>query len=305
MSNSQEIALKLEEMKKKIQDNETQSKMTDEIISTLQADLVAEKLNFERSSMVLAKLGLNMDNVLKTDNSLEYCIENILTNTDNHDVVKEVISKINKENSLKLCDTCNEGKPVNSVTESKQINEIYEQTTSTELSMLKTVNGQIRKENAVYKVDVTTLNSQISSLQSQQVTLQTENTELLTQKEDIKKELQQSKKENKNIAKDLETLKNLHEQLSVEYEVLTKERESTRSMIRDLKAENRDLSDKLSNNEKEIKTLMEENSTLKIEIQCIIDLKSEHANLKEDFKHLFTASDKLKAEYRNLQDQYR
>lgn len=309
LHNSEELALKIEEMKKKIQDNETQSKMTDKIISTLQADLVAEKLNFERASLILDKLGVDVSNVLKTDNSLEYCIENILMNADNHEIVKDIIAKINKENTLKLCDTCNkcnEDKPLNTVlSDSKQNNESYEQSTTTELSLLKTVNGQIRKENAVYKVDVTTLNSQITSLQSQQVSLQTENTELLTQKEDIKKELQQSKKENLDITKDLETLKNLHEQLTLEYEILTKERESTRSTVRDLKAENRDISDKLAINEKEIKSLLEENSNLKAEIQSVVDLRSEHSNLKEDFKHLFTASDKLKAEYRNLQEQYR
>lgn len=124
-------------------------------------------------------------------------------------------------------------------------------------------------------------------------------------------------------------LQSLHEQLNVEYDSLSKEREILKVNLRDTRTEKRNLHDKYQQMKSALAALEAEKENLLKDSQTLVNLRTEHSKLKvrfenlilsirslvtnsiflhffqDDFRSLFQASEKLKSDYRNLQEEYR
>lgn len=181
---------KLQEFEQKAQELISQTAVYTETITTLQNDLVSEKLTNEKFKSVVEKLGLGMDAL---DNDINIIIEKICTNPD---IVKNVTTFLkDKLQTESVCDICNcEPKSsemellsqteqvVSSVSEewNKQCEKLC-----AELTAVQQLNEQLQTENARMQVDISTLTSQVNSLTTQQMTLQLANSQLVAEKEEV------------------------------------------------------------------------------------------------------------------------
>ncbi|XP_063381348.1 protein Daple [Cydia fagiglandana] len=297
---SQTMLHKLQDLEQKTQELKSQKKVDSETIQTLQKDLITEKVNFDKVRNCIEKLGIHVSEIISKDVNVEYMLEKIMTNSDHEAMISDIAAKINLT-KLVPCDCI--------VTEKKEpeedvINPQIEQLTS-DLAVLQASLESCQAENAKLQVNIATLNSQNGSLISQQMTLQLANSQLAAEKEEILKQLEVLKDKQDNLLRDQVALQTLHEQLNTEYEMLLSEREPVKVSLRDLKIENRELKEKLVNCEKKVAEYDMERDNLKIESRNLVNLRAEHSKLKDDFRNLFTASDRLKNEYRNMQEEYR
>ncbi|XP_063362436.1 protein Daple [Cydia amplana] len=297
---SQNMLHKLQDLEQKTQELKSQKKVDSETIQTLQKDLITEKVNFDKVRNCIEKLGIHVSEIISKDVNVEYMLEKIMTNSDHEAMISDIAAKINLT-KLVPCDCI--------VTEKKDpeedvINPQIEQLTS-DLAVLQASLESCQAENAKLQVNIATLNSQNGSLISQQMTLQLANSQLAAEKEEILKQLEVLKDKQDNLLRDQVALQTLHEQLNTEYEILLSEREPVKISLRDLKIENRELKEKLASCEKKVAEYDMERDNLKIESRNLVNLRAEHSKLKDDFRNLFTASDRLKNEYRNMQEEYR
>ncbi|XP_063534408.1 protein Daple [Cydia strobilella] len=297
---SQTMLHKLQDLEQKTQELKSQKKVDSETIQTLQKDLITEKVNFDKVRNCIEKLGIHVSEIISKDVNVEYMLEKIMTNSDHEAMISDIAAKINLT-KLVPCDCI--------VTEKKEpeedvINPQIEQLTS-DLAVLQASLESCQAENAKLQVNIATLNSQNGSLISQQMTLQLANSQLAAEKEEILKQLEVLKDKQDNLLRDQVALQTLHEQLNTEYEMLLSEREPVKVSLRDLKIENRELKEKLASCEKKAAEYDTERDNLKIESRNLVNLRAEHSKLKDDFRNLFTASDRLKNEYRNMQEEYR
>ena len=152
---------------------------------------------------------------------------------------------------------------------------------------------------------MSTLGSQITSLNNQQIALQLANSQLGVEKDCLIKRLEGVKNQHDSTLQDQVTLQCLHEQLSSEYDALNKEKEILKITIRDQKVDNRNLKENHMSEEKIIEELKLELDAMKKGSISLSNLRAEHSKLKDDFRNLFTTSERLKHEYKNIQDQYR
>lgn len=296
---NQNIISKLQDFEQKSQELKSQKKVDTETIQTLQKDLINEKVNFDKIRNYMEKLGINVSEIVSKDMNVEDLLEKIITNSDNESLISDIAAKINLTKLVPCTCDHNEKHQVDEST-IKQI----EQLTS-DLATLQASLENSQAENAKLQVNIATLNSQNGSLISQQMTLQLANSQLAAEKEEIIKQLDCLKDKQDNLLRDQVALQTLHEQLNTEYETLLSEREPVKATIRDLKIENRELKEKLNNLEKSINEFELERDNWKIESRNLINLRAEHSKLKDDFRNLFTASDRLKTEYRHMQEEYR
>lgn len=297
---SHNIISKLQDFEQKTQELKSQKKVDTETIQTLQKDLILEKVNFDKVKNCIEKLGINVSEIVAKDISVEDLLEKIITNTDHENVISDIAAKIN----LTKLVPCNcDHKEMTEINEDF-VNPQIEQLTS-DLATLQASLEHSQEENAKLQVNIATLNSQNGSLISQQMTLQLANSQLAAEKEEIIKQLEVLKDKQDNLLRDQVALQTLHEQLNTEYELLLSEREPVKATIRDLKLENREFKEKITNFEKKVSDFELERETLKIESRNLINLRAEHSKLKDDFRNLFTASDRLKTEYRHMQEEYR
>jgi predicted nuclease with TOPRIM domain len=72
--------------------------------------------------------------------------------------------------------------------------------------------------------------------------------------------------------------------------------------IRDLKLENRDLKEQQLASEKIVEELRQELDTMKRGSVNLGNLRAEHSKLKDDFRHLFSTSERMKHEYKNISE---
>ncbi|XP_049872218.1 protein Daple isoform X2 [Pectinophora gossypiella] len=296
---SQNMICKLQDLEQKAQELKSQKKVDSETIQTLQKDLILEKVNFDKLRNCMDKLGINASEVITKDISVEDLLEKIITNSDHEILISEIAGKANFT-KLVPCE-CNH-KEMDS--DESIVNPQIEQLTS-DLIALQASLENCQAENAKLQVNIATLNSQNGSLISQQMTLQLANSQLAAEKEEIVKQLEVLKDKQDNLLRDQVALQTLHEQLNTEYEMLLSEREPVKTTIRDLKLENRELKEKLESFEKKVAEFELERENLKIESRNLTNLRAEHSKLKDDFRNLFTASDRLKNEYRHMQEEYR
>lgn len=300
LDSTHNLVNKLQDTEQKTQELKSQKKMDTETIKTLQKDLISEKVNFDKVRNCLEKLGINVFELVSKDVSVEDLLEKIITNTDHEGLISDIAAKANLT-KLVPCD-CDQKQLLNP--EENTTNPQIEQLTS-DLQALQISLENCQAENAKLQVNIATLNSQNGSLISQQMTLQLANSQLAAEKEEIAKQLEVLKDKQDNLLRDQVALQTLHEQLNMEYEMLLSEREPVKANIRDLKLENRELKEKLSACEKKLGEYEAEKENLKIESRNLTNLRAEHSKLKDDFRNLFTASDRLKNEYRNMQEEYR
>ncbi|CAD0201807.1 unnamed protein product [Chrysodeixis includens] len=298
---SHTITSKFQDLEQKTQELKSQKKVDSETIQTLQKDLISEKVNFDKLRNCMDKLGVNASDILNRDVNIEDLLEKIITNVDHEGLISEIAAKANLM-KLVPCDCTHDNENPNSI--DSIINPQIEQLTS-DLATLQASLENSQAENAKLQVNIATLNSQNGSLISQQMTLQLANSQLAAEKEEIIKQLEVLKDKQDNLLRDQVALQTLHEQLNTEYETLLSEREPIKVTVRDLKLENRELKEKLTHLEKKAADFEIERENLKIESRNLTNLRAEHSKLKDDFRNLFTASDRLKNEYRNMQEEYR
>lgn len=188
---------KLQEFEQKAQELLSQAVVYTETISTLQKDLVSEKVNNEKFKASLEKLGLNLDIL---DNDINVVVEKMLGVPEISKCISSLFRETdeNKERETK-CDKCSETlEKVESdlYTQAEQVvssisAEWKEQCDklSADVNNLQQLNESLQKENAKMQVDISTLTSQINSLTTQQTALQLANSQLVAEKEEVRKKL--------------------------------------------------------------------------------------------------------------------
>ncbi|KAL3278427.1 hypothetical protein HHI36_013749 [Cryptolaemus montrouzieri] len=287
---------KLQQCEKKTRELLSQATIHSETISTLQKDLVAEKVNNEKFKSNIEKLGLNLDIL---DNDINIILEKML---DNSEILKSISTIFKgKEGGLLDVDKQLEEMASSLTDEWKQQVEKLE----TEIESLQHLNESLHTENASLQVDISTLKSQLQSLQTQQTALQLANSQLVAEKEDLFRQNNLQKNQHDTLLLDQVTFRTIHEQLSLEYEQMRNEQENLKKTTRDLKIEVRTWKEKASSLENIVSSLEHEKENLKADSRNLINLRAEHSKLKDDFRNLFTASERLKVEYKSLQEELR
>ncbi|CAH0552574.1 unnamed protein product [Brassicogethes aeneus] len=296
---------KLQEFEQKAQELLSQFSIHTETISTLQKDLVNEKVNNEKFKKNLEKLGLSLDIL---DNDLNIIVEKMLNNPDLSKILTSIVKE--REGEKEMCKKCTEKISKSDVLKTEEIvasikAEWSDQCDklSADIVNLQNVNGVLQNENAKMQVDISTYKSQINSLQAQQTALQLANSQLVAEKDELSKKQEIQNHQHDTLLFDQVTLRTIHEQLNTEYEDLKKEQESLRKMNRDLRSEIRTLREKNDEHENKVLSLEIENESIKSDAQSLNNLRAEHSKLKDDFRNLFTASERLKVEYRAVQDE--
>ncbi|KAJ9582463.1 hypothetical protein L9F63_003156, partial [Diploptera punctata] len=302
---------RLHEVERESQELASRAAVDRETLATLQTDLVTHKLNTQQLKSSLEKLGLDVDQLMDPDIALERIVSSA-------EVVRAVRELLAKEEAEEQCQQSAEDEesnkedsgPESLKTENeslkyenenllKQCEELRQ-----EHATLQTSADGMNSENAKLQVNVATLQSQISSLSTQHTALQLANSQLVAEKEEVnKRSLQQSA--HQQLLLDQVTLQSLHEQLTLEYENLLEEREGLKTMQRDLRNELRALKELCTRQEASQTLLEQEKEKLKNESRSLGNLRAEHSTLSDDFRNLFTASEKLKQEFRSLQEEYR
>lgn len=182
---------KLQEFEQKAQELISQTAVYTETITTLQNDLVSEKLTNEKFKTIIEKLGLGMDAL---DNDINIIIEKICSNPD---IVKNVTVFLkDKLQNEAVCDICN-SEPTKS-TELDLLSQTEQVVSSVsaewnkqceklcaELTAMQQLNESLQTENARLQVDISTLTSQVNSLTTQQMALQLANSQLVAEKEEV------------------------------------------------------------------------------------------------------------------------
>jgi len=170
----------------------------------------------------------------------------------------------------------------------------------------------ISQQLATLQVENSTLSSQLNSVSSQNSTLQTSLTQVEGERDGLVQQLQTSQNRLDQLSRDQSELQKLHEQLTSEYETLLTEKEQLKCSQRELKAELRIVNEKLTTAvqveedwQRSRQELQDELDKSKGENRSLVNLRAEHSRLKDDFRSLFVANDKLKNEYKNLQTDYK
>lgn len=293
---------KLQEFEKKSAELVSRASVDADTISALQRDLVRETVGNEKLKSNLEKLGLSLD-VL--DGDVNLIVARLL---DNENVSKCVYSII-KENKCigeTACKTC-EGNVLKQTEEVvKSVVEEWRQRCEklqADVAASQSLKEALQNENATLKVDVSTLKSHVHTLQTQQTALQLANSQLVAEKEELSKRQRLQTDQQGALLSDQATLRSLHDQLGREYEELKTERESLKRTNRDLRSEIRSLKETNDGLEVRISNVEMEKENLRADARNLNNLRAEHSKLKDDFRNLFTASERLKVEYRNLQDE--
>lgn len=316
LETSQQNHIKIQELEKKNQELFSQKEIDAETIKTLQTQMVAETINAKKFQQNLEKIGIDKSELDKNELNVEFLVDKLVKNPESFKTVREIMLNYSKETSSSdICVLCHQ-KEIFTVekdiqfTRDDEVNDlakIREQLEHLQLEheSVKESNETLQAENARKKVEVSTMGSQITSLNNQQVALQLANAQLANEKDRLLKTLDGIKNQHDITSKDQITLRCLHEQLSSDYDVLNKEKEILKIQIRDLKLEMRNLKEKAMADEKTIDELRSELELLKKNSESLVSLRAEHSKLKEDFRHLFTTNDRIKHEYKSIQEQYR
>lgn len=316
LENSELNVNKIQELEKKNQELISQIEIDVETIKTLQSQMVTETINAKKFQQNLEKIGIDQAELDKNDLNVEFLVDKLVKNPESFKTVREIMLNYNKEvSSSDICVLCHQKEiytvekdiQFTSDEEQNDLARIREQIEHLQLEhdTLKETNETLQAENARKKVEVSTMGSQITSLNNQQVALQLANSQLAAEKECLLKKLEGTKGQHDVTLQDLITLQCLHEQLNSEYDGLNKEKEILKITIRDLKLEMRSLKERAMCDEKTIDELRSELELLKKGSESLSSLRAEHSKLKEDFRNLFSTNERVKQEYKNIQEQYK
>ncbi|CAG9818185.1 unnamed protein product [Phaedon cochleariae] len=282
---------RLQDIEKKSQELISRASINSETISTLQKDLITEKVTGEKFKSNLDKLGLNVEIL---ENDVTFVIEKMLDNSEILKIVTPIVKEhIGENESLQNVGSSN-------IDEEKNI---QNEKLLAEISNLQISNDILQNENATLKVDIATLKSQVNSLQTQQTALQLANSQLVVEKDELVKKQQIQNTQHDTLLLDQVTLRTLHEQLNSEYEEAKREQETLKKVARDLRSEIRTLKETNGTLETRIADVEAEKDALKSDAKSLGNLRAEHSKLKDDFRNLFTASERLKQEYRSVQEE--
>ncbi|XP_012258487.2 girdin isoform X3 [Athalia rosae] len=281
-----------------------------ETLEALQSDLVAEKMNTQHLSTVLEKFGVNInmllslptDEILETIAKVPEVIDNVKKFVSVETLALDIKSEIESSPTVNDIDTITEQNRLLATVETL---EMESKKLRSELTASQVTSDNLLEENAKLQVNITTLQSQNTSLTTQHTALQLANSQLVAEKEELLKEQTTHETIHAQLLNDQIALQILHEGLNTEYEKLLLEREVVKSTLRDVKNEARVLRETNQNLESKVKSLQVERETLINNAKSLNNLRGEHSKLKEDFRNLFTATEKLKSEYRNLQEDYK
>lgn len=311
---------RIQELESKNAEYESQCKMHNETVSTLQSDLIGKTVTLKKLEMELEKLGIDCSS---DELSVETVIERLLRNPDHLKLCREVLLSVGRDDSSLAsgaCLLCQKSSAEASATdrEADMVQHTEEVLSSVSAQWkeqcdtlaainaeLQSTNEALQAENARLKVEVSTLSSQITSLNTQHVALQLANSQLATEKDSIVRAMDALKQERETLLSDQMQFRALHEQLSGEYEALSKEREALKSTCRDSRNEIRDVREREEALQQQIVELQTRNVSLKGECDNNVALRGEHSKLKDDFKNLFTANERFKTDYKNMQEQYK
>ncbi|XP_055544573.1 girdin [Wyeomyia smithii] len=307
----------IQELEKTNKELLSQQKIQDSTISTLQKDLYNGTLATKKVKQNLERLGLTDSDIEKTDMNVEVFVEKLCKNPESFKTVREIVLNVGKEirKSADICVLCHK-QEIYTVEKDIEFSNCDEPVMPNELEFkadqlkienlaLQNANESLQAENARQKVEVATLGSQITSLNTQHVALQLANSQLAAEKDMLVKQVEAKKQAYESLQHDQVTLQCLHEQLSSEYDSLNGEKEILKNTNRDLKTENRGLKEHVIIIEKKLEDCKLELASMKDGITNLANLRAEHSKLKDDFRCLFTTSERLKQEYKNRQEQYR
>ncbi|XP_059468670.1 girdin [Neocloeon triangulifer] len=271
------------ELEQQMNETISQRDLLNNSLKDLQNKLTQEKIDKE-------KLNSQLDSVFSTVKQIANC-ENIdrITLTDYEAMLTLLAQNPELINTLK--------EKQKGITEGGVC---VETPTEAEIQAEVDANNKMQ-EIAELQVKISLLESQIASLLNQQTAQQLANTQLAAEKEELCHQLENQVAQNSQLAQDMANLQKIHETLSMEYEAARNERESTRS---ELKAAQKEL--KVATAEiNALKITNQDQELLRIEAKTLANLRAEHSKLKEDFRQLFSASERLKMEARSRDDELR
>nr|XP_029712484.1 daple-like protein [Aedes albopictus] len=308
---------KVQELEKENQELQSHAKIQDETIVTLKKDLYDGTLAKKRVEQNLERLGLNENDIEKNELNVESFVEKLCKNPESFKTVREIVLNVGKEStkSADMCVLCHR-QEIYTVEKDIEFSNYDETPTISEVetkldqlksenSVLQSTNESLQAENARQRVEVATLGSQITSLNTQHVALQLANSQLAAEKDMLVKQVEAKKQAYESLQHDQVTLQCLHEQLNSEYDSLNSEKEFLKNTIRDLKTENRDMKEHAMVLEKQLEECKAELSSMKDGITNLANLRAEHSKLKDDFRCLFTSSERLKQDCQKRQEHYR
>uniref|UniRef100_A0A182RS39 HOOK N-terminal domain-containing protein n=1 Tax=Anopheles funestus TaxID=62324 RepID=A0A182RS39_ANOFN len=322
------VLVKLQELEKENQELLSQQKMHSDTIATLQKDLYDGTMATKKVKQNLERLGLNDTELERNDMNVEVFVEKLCKNPESFKTVREIVlNVVGKDHgssggtkSADICvlchrqeiytvekniefSNCDETVSDNAANAS-ELEQKLEQLKQEHASLLA-AQESLQEENARQKVKVATLGSQIASLNTQHVALQLANSQLAVEKDMLVKQVEAKRQQYESLQHDYVALQCLHEQLSSDYDALNGEKELLKNTIRDLKTENRDYRERTVALERKIEELQAELHSMKDGLTNLNNLRAEHSKLKDDFRCLFTTSERLKQDYKNCHDQYR
>ncbi|XP_058057657.1 girdin [Anopheles bellator] len=331
------VLLKLQELEKENQELLSQQKMHSDTISTLQKDLYDGTMATKKVKQNLERLGLNESELERNDMNVEVFVEKLCKNPESFKTVREIVLNVAGKDhgplaggfgsggtkSADICVLCHRQEiftvekniefsncdetasvPPTETPGPSEVELKLEQLKQEHSSVLQ-AQESLQEENARQKVKVATLGSQIASLNTQHVALQLANSQLAVEKDMLVKQVEAKRQQYESLQHDYVALQCLHEQLSSDYDALNSEKELLKNTIRDLKTENRDHRERTAALEKTIDELRAEQHSMKDGLTNLNNLRAEHSKLKDDFRCLFTQSERVKQDYKNCHDQYR
>lgn len=159
----------MQKLDKKNQELNSQAAVYIETITTLQNDLVQEKLEKEKYKSGYERFGLDCS-IMCDVHDLSIIVDKMLENSEFKKVVISSLANLQliKENR-------NE----------EPIGETPLENVTSELEQLQQQNENLKAETARMQVDISTLTSQVSTLNAQQTALQLANSQLVAEKEEV------------------------------------------------------------------------------------------------------------------------
>lgn len=312
---------KMPDLESKNSEYVSQLKMKDETLSTLQNDLIAKNVLISKIQKDLEKLNINWpaNEEEMVDLSVENVIEKVMSMADNWKVLRDIIGRdgVTGDDSSSACILCQNEKNVDVAATDREADLVHHteevlSSVSAEWkaqcdqlaaanSDLQSTNDTLNQELIKLQVDISTLSSQVTSLNTQHVALQLANSQLASEKETLAKQKEVVESQHKSLLADQKQMQALHDQLTVEYEALNKEHKKLKDSLRDVRHDNRNFHEQGESFRQQISELQTKLITMKKENEAYSNLRSEHSRLKDDFRSLFSANDRITNEYKSIQ----
>lgn len=316
LTDAQNESIKIQDLENKNKEYQTQCQVQDETLSTLQSDLIAKNVLIAKIQKDLEKLNISWPtgDEEPIDLSAENVLDKLMRNADNWKVLRDVVGR-NGDEMGSSCQLCQKNIDVSAnEREADLVHQTEEVLSSVSAewkaqcdqlaaanSELQSTNDMLSAENARLQVDISTFTSQVTSLNAQHVATQLANSQLATEKDSLVKQKESIELQHKSLLADQKQMQSLHEQLSGEYESLNEEQKKLKDSLRDIRLDNRNLQEQEQSFQRQISELQTKNTNMTKENETYSNLRSEHSKLKDDFRTLFTTSEKLKREYKSIQ----